>query len=372
MSFAIPVSSVATDTFDKMYTLSCTGADNTPNLILGSAVVLSSDYECALLSADYENLKRADNKRFTIKFKTITMDGPLYVHSGAFDSNKDNVVDTHQSPVYRSFTMASDTSYTNIEFDIVDDSGSPIVGDITYGTSYFNIHIRHKKDHRSNSFIQAVKAACDLVHDAIDESKAAAALQTGDIVASLALIKTACDSVDTSAQEIKASCDFVNDAIDESKAASILNKDAVVASIALVKTACDTIDASAQEIILSVDESKAASILNKDAVVASIALVKTACDTIDTSAQDIVSSVDSAKTSSIANSGILNTALGLIKESCDLVKASTDSVSTTVAAAQTGIELAVSTASTAIVNATDETKAETSAMSAKIRYQLQY
>ena len=333
MSFAIPVSSVATDTFDKMYTLSCTGADNTPNLILGSAVVLSSDYECALLSADYENLKRADNKRFTIKFKTITMDGPLYVHSGAFDSNKDNVVDTHQSPVYRSFTMASDTSYTNIEFDIVDDSGSPIVGDITYGTSYFNIHIRHKKDHRSNSFIQAVKAACDLVHDAIDESKAAAALQTGDIVASLALIKTACDSVDTSAQEIKASCDFVNDAIDESKAASILNKDAVVASIALVKTACDT---------------------------------------IDTSAQDIVSSVDSAKTSSIANSGILNTALGLIKESCDLVKASTDSVSTTVAAAQTGIELAVSTASTAIVNATDETKAETSAMSAKIRYQLQY
>ena len=380
MSFPIanPVVAVVADAeYDGLFTLTCSGLDNTPNKTLATPIKISNKYECALLSADYENLKTGDNKRFTLQFKDIPMSGPLYTASGAFDANKDNVVDNHSSPVYRGFTMANDTEYNNIELEIVDDTGMYINGDASYGASYFVIHIRHKEAHRRDEFIQAitastdasnqsilaVKFACDLIKDAVDLQKIAqdstkqavdqnkqsvnlVKVSCDTIATATTLVKTAVDQcktqLDASLVLVKASCDSVHDAVDEAKASAVTNKMDLQSSLAQVKASCDTIDASAQAVKASVDSAKAG----------------------------IEAKIDASKASAEADAITLNSSLGQIKSATDLVKGACDGVTASVNVAKAGIEGAVQASSTAIVQATEDHKAISQAMSNKIRYKL--
>ena len=389
MSFPMPpaqpvITITADDRFDQLHTLSCSGTDITPNVALVSAIKLSSRFECALLSANFEGLKRGDAKDFSVHFKTISCQGPLYRHSGAFDANKDNVVDCKSAPLYRSLTMANDEEHAQIELEIRGPDGSPLVGDAGWGNSYFTIRFRHKQDYLMNEFIKQVKEAnqntnttasaitqaCYLIQAAVQEQKT-----------SQDLTKTAVDQAKASVNLVKASCDsiitstgLVRTAVDQAKAGiegAVASCEGAVASMSAdlsgnikeCTTACETIEIATQGVFAAVNQNKAATEAGHASLNANLALIKTSCD-------DVHDACDEVKASAIENKDALNASLGQVKSACDSIKSSSDAVGTAVQAAQSGISASVDACKAGIKESVDSHKLSTDAMSQNIRYKL--
>ena len=389
MSFPMPpaqpvITITADDRFDQLHTLSCSGTDITPNKALVSVIKLSSRFECALLSANFEGLKRGDAKDFSVHFKTISCQGPLYRHSGAFDANKDNVVCCKSAPLYRSLTMASDEEHAQIELEIRGPDGSPLVGDAGWGNSYFTIHFRHKKDYLMNQFIEEVKVAnqntnttasaitqaCYLIQAAVQEQKA-----------SQDLTKTAVDQAKASVNLVKASCDsiitstgLVRSAVDQARAGiegAVTLCEGAVASMSAdlsgnlkeCTAACETIETATQGVFTAVNEHKAATEAGHASLNANLALIKSSCD-------DVHEACDEVKASAVENKDSLNASLGQVKSACDSIKSSSDAVGVAVQSAKAGIEGAVNACQAGIKESVDSHKLSTDAMSQKIRYKL--
>ena len=374
----------ADDRFDQLHTLSCSGTDITPNKALVSALKLSSRFECALLSANFQGLKRGDAKDFSVHFKTISCQGALYRHSGAFDANKDNVVDCKSAPLYRSLTMASDEEHSQIELEIRGPDGAPLAGDAGWGNSYFTIHFRHKKDYLMNEFIKEVKEAnqntnttasaitqaCYLIQAAVQEQKA-----------SQDLTKTAVDQAKASVNLVKASCDsiitstgLVRSAVDQARAGIegvVASCEVAVASMSAdlsgnlkeCTAACETIEIATQGVFTAVNQHKDATEAGHASLNANLALIKTSCDNVH-------DACDEVKASAVENKDALNASLGQVKSACDSVKASTDTVGALVQSTKAGIEGAVNSCQAGITGAVQAHQASTDNMSAKIRYKL--
>ena len=390
MSFPMPppaqpiIVITADDRFDQLHTLSCSGTDNTPNKALVSALKLSSRFECALLSANFQGLKRGDAKDFSVHFKTISCQGALYRHSGAFDANKDNVVDCKSAPLYRSLTMASDEEHSQIELEIRGPDGAPLAGDAGWGNSYFTIHFRHKKDYLMNEFIKEVKEAnqntnttasaitqaCYLIQAAVQEQKA-----------SQDLTKTAVDQAKQSVNLVKASCDsiitstgLVRTAVDQARAGIegvVASCEGAVASMSAdlsgnlkeCTAACETIEIATQGVFTAVNQHKDATEAGHASLNANLALIKTSCDNVH-------DACDEVKASAVENKDSLNTSLGQVKSACDSIKSSSDAVGVAVQAAQSGISASVDSCKAGIKESVDSHKLSTDNMSAKIRYKL--
>ena len=390
MSFPMPppaqpiIVITADDRFDQLHTLSCSGTDITPNKALVSALKLSSRFECALLSANFQGLKRGDAKDFSVHFKTISCQGALYRHSGAFDANKDNVVDCKSAPLYRSLTMASDEEHSQIELEIRGPDGAPLAGDAGWGNSYFTIHFRHKKDYLMNEFIKEVKEAnqntnttasaitqaCYLIQAAVQEQKA-----------SQDLTKTAVDQAKQSVNLVKASCDsiitstgLVRTAVDQARAGIegvVASCEGAVASMSAdlsgnlkeCTAACETIEIATQGVFTAVNQHKDATEAGHASLNANLALIKTSCDNVH-------DACDEVKASAVENKDSLNTSLGQVKSACDSIKSSSDAVGVAVQAAQSGISASVDSCKAGIKESVDSHKLSTDNMSAKIRYKL--
>tara|TARA_R110001606_G_scaffold118707_3_gene249358 strand:+ start:936 stop:2099 length:1164 start_codon:yes stop_codon:yes gene_type:complete len=382
---AQPIVVITADSrFDELHTLSCSGTDITPNKALVSSIKLSSRFECALLSANFEGLKRGDVKDFSVHFKNISCQGPLYRHSGAFDANKDNVVDCKSAPLYRSLTMANDEEHAQIELEIRGPDGAPITGNAGWGNSYFTIRFRHKKDYLMNEFIKEVKQAnqntnttasaitqaCYLIQAAVQEQK-----QSQD------LTKIAVNQVKESVNLTKASCDsivlstaLVRTAVDQARAGiegAVTSCEGAVASMSAdlsgnlkeCTAACETIEIATQGVFNAVNQNKAATEAGHASLNVNLALIKTSCD-------DVHDACDEVKASAIENKDALNISLGQVKSACDSVKTSTDNVGSLVNAAKTGISAAVSACQIGITGAVQAHQTSTDAMSQKIRYKL--
>jgi hypothetical protein len=313
--------------FDEIHNLTCSGLDVTPLKAIVGDITLNNKYECALLSANFIGFANGDIKKWSIKFKTIPSQGELYRHAGKWSSTEDNVIQ-RENPIYRPFTMGSQTDYATLELEIVDETGSVVTGNIAYGTSYFTIHIRHAKDQLQNEFVNAVSDACALIEAACDTVASNVALSTtatNAVKASADLVKTATDSVKASVDLCTISTDSIKTSVDSTSST-------LEATLETIKTSTDNVKAS-------VDLVKTAT----DSVATNVALCTTSCDTIS-------STVSSTSTT-------LNTNVNAITTAVDLVTVSTDALGTTLS----GIESAV-----------DESKSVQSAMSAKIRYNLLY
>jgi len=321
----------ADDRFDQLHSLSCSGTDITPNKALVSALKLSSRFECALLSANFEGLKRGDVKDFSVHFKTISCQGALYRHSGSFDANKDNVVDCKSAPLYRSLTMASDEEHAQIELEIRGPNGMPITGDAGWGNSYFTVHFRHKKDYLMNEFIKEVKEAN----------------QNTNTTASA--ITQACYLIQAAVQEQKTSQDLTKTAVDQAKE-----------SVNLVKASCDSIITSTGLVRSAVDQAKLGI---QNAVVS--------CENaVSSMSADLSGNIKECTAATEAGHVSLNANLALIKTSCDNVKTSSDEITVAVQSAQSGISSAVDACKLGIKESIESHKSSTDAMSQKIRYKL--
>ena len=389
MSFPMPPAQpiiviTADDRFDQLHTLSCSGTDITPNKALVSVIKLSSRFECALLSANFEGLKRGDAKDFSVHFKTISCQGPLYRHSGKWSSVEDNVVDCKSAPLYRSLTMASDEEHSQIELEIRGPDGAPLTGDSSWGNSYFTIHFRHKKDYLMNQFIEEVKQAnqntnttasgitqaCYLIQAAVQEQKASQDLTkiaVDQAKQSVNLVKASCDSIITSTGLVRTAVDQARAGIEGAVTSCELAVSSMSADLSgnlkECTTACETIEIATQGVFTAVNQHKDATEAGHASLNANLALIKTSCD-------DVHEACDEVKASAVENKNALNASLGQVKASCDSVKASTDTVGALVTSAKSGIEGAVNACKDGITGAVQAHQSSTDAMSAKIRYKL--
>ena len=224
MAFPIPNQVFAQSNIDEVHTLTCNGLDITPNKVVVSPIVLCNKFQCALLSADFDGFKKGDIKHFVIKFKTISMQGELYRNAGKFEANADNTIDMAKCPIYRNFTMPTDTQFSDLELEICNADGAPIAGDPSWGNSYFTIHIRHNPEILQNEWLDSIKIANENTSQ------------------STASVSAAVNLVHQAVLDQKTSQDLTKLAVDQCKQANNLIKssvDSCVSATGLVKTAVD-------------------------------------------------------------------------------------------------------------------------------------
>jgi hypothetical protein len=317
--------------FDEIHNLTCSGLDVTPLKAIVGDITLNNKYECALLSANFIGFANGDIKKWSVKFKTIPSQGELYRHAGKWSSTEDNVIQ-RENPIYRPFTMGSQTDYATLELEIVDETGTAVTGNIAYGASYFTIHIRHAKDQLQNEFITAVSDAC-------------------------ALIETACDTVASNVNLCTVSTDAIKASVDSTSAT-------LEATLETIKTSADNVKASVDLCTVSTDAIKASVDSTSATLEATLETIKTSTDAVESAVDLCTVSTDAIKASVDSTSATLEATLETIKTSTDAVKASVDLV--TVSTDSLGSTL------TGIESAVDEHRVVSTAMSAKIRYNLLY
>lgn len=382
---------------EKLYTITTSAANgHTFALTLPSSIDIGSNYEIALVSADLAGFKTKSYHQFKIVDKLGNIDGSLFVHSGHFSSTEDNVIAPNER-IYRKFTC-SDKTLTTLEFEIRKKIDNTLVpASATEGNSFMTVHIRHCVDELQNEIAESIKSSANSIHVAHTALKGVQdnilvkinELKTinGDIENKLNQLKTVSDAAEAHLGNIegfqsdlkalqttcnanvllaKGSVDLGNGLLTDIKAESIAIKTAAQATTSAVnaaKSAADTNHASALAAAVNIKNAADACTTATSAVNTSVQNASTAIEGAINTAKN---ASDANHTAALAAAVNIKNAADDVKASCDLVKTEIVQFKTSNAVAHTNLKTSVD----AITSAVNTHKAETTAMSAKIRYKL--
>ena len=385
MSFPNPVVTPA-DRFNRYYTASASGINCNDFSLNIPQTSFGPKYEIALISADIPGFKVKRFHSFYIECSNVATHGHLYTHSGKYSSTEDNVLDLNGAPQWPKLTGAA-ANYSQLDFKIKDKSTNALVStDVSDGTIFLQVQIRHCKDELANEFAEATKDACAGITTAVNLVKSAVTLldmtattintnitdlevlqaaTTAEITALKTIQQSTKDAVDLA----KGSMDLCQGKIDlgtaavnanaaqvlasgNAIAAAVASSEAAIASSEAAVASCEAEVLAAKVAISAAIVSNEAQILaSGNAIAAAVASAETQITAAKLSCDAINTSVQSVDTACIA----INTSCGQIKASVDTHKIATD---------------AVATAANAIDASVQAHQAETATRSAKIRYRL--